>query len=65
MNIKDFKKKIREALANYISSEGCDCCRGYDHEQHADVLGKLLNIPKYSDGSGYNFYKYKTKKAEK
>lgn len=55
-------KEIRQAIADYISSEGCDCCRNTDtHRDHEAVLGKLLNVPKYKDGSGYNFYKYESK----
>lgn len=58
--------KIREAVANYMQSEGCGCCE--DHEKHsADeaVLAKLLNVKKYDDGSGYNFHKYRTEEKSK
>lgn len=58
--IKEFRKQLREAVANYISTKGCGCCEGSDHEKHEAELGKLLNVPKYNDGSGYDFYKYKT-----
>lgn len=58
----EFKKKIRTAVADYMSSEGCGCCcDGERHREHANQLGKILGIPKYSDGSGYDFSKYKTK----
>lgn len=60
-----FTKKMRTAIADYMWSEGCSCCRGSDHEKHAETLGKLLRIPKYKDGSGYDFSKYRTKKDEK
>lgn len=34
---------IREALADYIASEGCSCCRNTEaHEDAARRLGKLL-----------------------
>lgn len=47
---------LRTAIANYMTSEGCGCCGDYDsHKEHTDVLGKLLNVPKYSDNSGYDF----------
>jgi len=60
--LKEFKKKIREALANYMSSEGCGCCGDYDgHNKHKEVLAKLLRVSKFSDGSGYDFSKYKSK----
>lgn len=49
--------EIRKAVADYVGSEGCNCCSGSDHEEHKDHLGELLDIPKYSDGSGYDFYK--------
>jgi len=54
--------KIRRAVANYMSSEGCSCCQSIDqHNNNKARLAKLLSVKKYSDGSGYNFYKYKTK----
>lgn len=56
-------KEIRQALADYMYSEGCGCCRSDDdHDEAAAVLAKLLKVPKYSDNSGYNFYRYRTKK---
>jgi hypothetical protein len=59
---KDFKRAIREAIANYMYSEGCSCCRDEEaHREHTQILAKLLSVPKYSDGSGYNFTHYKTK----
>lgn len=59
----DETKKIRKAVADYISSEGCGCCSDGDkHREHAKVLARLLGVPKYSDGSGYNFGKFVTKK---
>lgn len=60
------RKKIRTAVADYMGSEGCSCCRDVDgHEVHKAALAKLLNVPKYSDGSGYNFEKFRTKEAKK
>jgi hypothetical protein len=56
---------IRRAVADYIASEGCSCCQNVDaHRDAAERLGKLLRVPRYSDGSGRNFYKYKTERAE-
>lgn len=56
-----FKKLMREAIANYMQSEGCSCCQNIDdHREHKEKLAKLLNIKKYSDGSGYDFGKYRT-----
>jgi hypothetical protein len=52
--------KIKEALANYMQSEGCSCCQGSNHDEHKKVLAELLNIPMYKDKSGYNFNKFAT-----
>lgn len=65
---KDMRKQtplyeIRRALADYIASEGCSCCRDTEaHDEAAKRLAKLLNVKKYEDGSGYDFGRYKTKK---
>jgi hypothetical protein len=59
MELKRFKKEVRQAVANYMRSEGCSCCSDVaSHTEHQKVLAKLLNVPKYSDGSGYNFSKF-------
>lgn len=52
-------EKVRTAVANYIATEGCSCCQHHDHEAVREELGKLLLVPKYSDGSGRNFEKFK------
>lgn len=53
--------EIRRAVADYMRSEGCSCCRDTEaHEKHAAVLGKLLRVKKYDDGSGYDFSQYRT-----
>jgi len=51
-------KQIREAVANYMSSEGCSCCEHRDHEEHKRVLAKILNVPQYADKSGYDFHRF-------
>lgn len=58
--LKELKKQLRNAIADYMYSEGCSCCQGNDHEEHKKRLAKLLNVPMYSDKSGYNFDKFKT-----
>lgn len=58
-----FKKQIREAVANYMKSEGCSCCQGDDHYEHEVAIAKLLGIKKYADESGYDFSKHETKKS--
>ena len=63
--LRKFKKELREAVANYMRSEGCACCQDYEgHKEHAERLGKLLNVPRYSDGSGREFSKYQSKKTK-
>jgi hypothetical protein len=59
-SLRMLKKQLREAVANYMYSEGCNCCRGNDHDAHAEALAKLLSVKKYSDGSGFDFYSYRT-----
>ncbi len=62
-DLSKFKKEIRNAIADYISSEGCGCCRNNDaHEIAERKIAKLLNVPQYKDKSGHNFSKFKTGK---
>lgn len=57
------RKKIRTAVANYMQSEGCGCCSDDEmHYLHKVTLATLLKVPKYSDGSGYDFSKFKDEK---
>lgn len=50
------REQVRQALADYMRSEGCSCCRDIPaHDLHRDRLGQLLEIPPYQDGSGYDF----------
>jgi hypothetical protein len=52
---------IRQAVADYMRSEGCRCCQNIEaHEKHAVTLGALLDVPKYEDDSGYNFAQFST-----
>lgn len=49
-DISKFRKKLRTAVADYMYSEGCSCCRNCDsHEKHSAILAKLLNAPKYKE----------------
>ena len=53
-------EEVRRAVANYMRSEGCSCCQNYDaHKEHTEILGKLLKVKPYKDGSGYDFSKYR------
>lgn len=55
-------RAIRTALADYMNAEGCECCRDADGHTAAEArLAKLLRIPRYKDGSGFNFGKFATK----
>lgn len=55
--------KIRNAVADYMRSEGCSCCRDHEgHERNAERLALLLDVPRYADGSGYDFSKFATPK---
>ncbi len=65
-SIAKLKKELREALAEYMWTEGCTCCRDSDgHEQNAERLGKLLGVRKYADKSGYDFDRYRSSKTRK
>lgn len=61
MNERLLMKKLRQAVADYMESAGCGCCGDSAGRDSATaVLGKLLHVPKYTDGSGYDFRKYRT-----
>lgn len=56
-----FRAEVRTAVADYMRSEGCGCCGDHvAHNEHAARIAKLLNVPKYKDGSGYDFSKFRT-----
>lgn len=60
MTPKD-RAEIRRLIADYMRSEGCTCCRDTEaHEKHAEALAKALKVQKYSDGSGYDFARYRS-----
>ena len=57
------EKEIRRAVGDLVRSAGCSCCRNDEGWEDAlERLGKLLNIPKFDDGSGYNFWQVATKR---
>lgn len=58
----DLRDEIREELANYIHSEGCNCCEAPNHQWYQNKLAKLLDVERYDDDSGNNFSNYETKK---
>ncbi len=58
------KKEVREAIANYMSSEGCSCCRDDEgHDEHKTKLAGMLDVERYSDNSGWDFYQYRSNKS--
>lgn len=50
---------IRQAIADYMRSEGCDCCCNTDvHDKNRAALASLLEVPMYDDLSGYDFNQF-------
>lgn len=47
--------EIRQAVAAYMWSEGCSCCRSDNHDENGERLALLLGVKKYEDGSGYDW----------
>lgn len=61
--LNQFRAQVRTLVADYMRSEGCSCCRDVDaHKEHELALGKFLKVPKYSDGSGCDFSRFRSKK---
>lgn len=54
------RARLRTAVADYMHSEGCSCCRGNDHDEHEAVIAGLLGVAPYSDNSGFDFAPYRT-----
>jgi hypothetical protein len=53
---------IRQAVADYIATEGCSCCQDREgHEAAMKRLGKMLKMKKYDDGSGFDYSRYRSK----
>lgn len=51
-------ERIRKLVVDLYCASGCSCCRDDEAWKKAgDELAKLLDIPPYKDGSGFNFYK--------
>lgn len=56
---------IRNAVADYMWSEGCSCCRDTEaHRVYEKRIAKLLGVKPYKDGSGYDFSPYRTVKTD-
>ncbi len=52
--------KIRQAVADYMASEGCGCCERAEHSEQVDIIAKILDVPRYGDGSGWDFSRFET-----
>ena len=62
VTIRKFRAEVRRAVADYMRSEGCDCCRNVKaHDEAAARLAKLLLVQKYSDSSGFDFTRFQSK----
>jgi len=60
--VEEFKKEVRELIANYMRSEGCSCCSDSEaHYINKKLLGELLDCGKYDGEDDYNFHQYATK----
>lgn len=48
---------LRDLVATLWCASGCSCCRDDDAwEKASHELAELFGIPKYDDGSGYDWY---------
>lgn len=47
--------EIRQAVADYMWSEGCGCCGSDNHDENGERLAVLLGVKKYEGGSGYDW----------
>lgn len=60
----EINTRIRQAVADYMRSEGCSCCQNIEQHKEAErILAGLLDVPIYSDGSGYDFNRFATDKV--
>lgn len=59
-------EQVRQAVADYMRSEGCSCCRSIDaHDEAKKRLAELLDVPMYEDNSGYDFYRFATPRKKR
>lgn len=58
--------RIRQAVADYMASEGCGCCSNAEkHDKHRARLARLLDVPEYTDGSGYDFARFRSRERRR
>ena len=61
--VEKIKSDLRQAVADYMRSEGCSCCQDIEgHRQHTKRIAELLGVAPYSDNSGFDFTPYRTEK---
>ena len=49
-------QKIKQALVQYINSEGCGCCENDDeHEAAEKTLAELFDVPRHSNNLHYDW----------
>jgi len=59
--VRTFLEDVRQAVADYMQSEGCSCCSDRDAHKAAErSLAILLGVPPYDDESGYDFDRFAT-----
>ncbi len=59
------KQHVRKLLADYMYSEGCSCCQNIEgHSEAKKALAYLFEVKPFSDGSGYDFTRYRTRKGK-
>lgn len=57
--------RIRQAVADYMWSEGCSCCQNVTaHDEARRILAGLLDVPMYDDASGYDFNQFATDRVK-
>jgi hypothetical protein len=55
------KKELRRMVADLLAASGCGCCSDREGWERAQAeLAKVLRVPKWLDGSGFNFSKFRT-----
>lgn len=47
---------LRKLIAMVLTTKGCSCCERSNHKELMDKLAVKLDIPKFDDDSGYNWW---------
>jgi hypothetical protein len=56
------REELRMLVADLIAYSGCGCCRDdEDFERVKEKLALKLDVPKYWDSSGYDFYQFRSR----